>query len=177
MRRRSCIVMLTVVATMFVAACSPQKRGDVSKNGVMVANTWVEVTNDDIAKKTGFVFNQPDNATEIVYRMDENSGVCEMVFNIDKVKWNARVKQTDAPEDISGMYYEWTSVSRGAIISDKTTVLTGDLYQYYTNSEKAYLGVWFYESPSGAKYSLSLSGVSNKDIPYSPASEVFTIGE
>lgn len=94
---------LIALAMVFALLCSPA-------SAVQIANPWTETTAGALVETLGLSFNPPEAAENIVYRMMESESLAEMQFTLDGAKCIARIMPAAGFVDISGMYYDWSSV-------------------------------------------------------------------
>ena len=74
---------------------------------VGMPNPWTETTAEGVMEALGLELGVPEGATDVAWRMLEEAQLAEMTFTWYEQDYTARVKPTDAFEDISGLYYEW----------------------------------------------------------------------
>ena len=74
---------------------------------VGMPNPWTETTAEGVMEALGLEMGVPEGATEVAWRMLEEEQLAEMTFTWYEQDYTARVKPTDAFEDISGLYYDW----------------------------------------------------------------------
>lgn len=73
-----------------------------------LANPWMETDPEGLMKTLGLQFEVPEEAEEVIYRMNESEQIAEMQFVLNDIPFNARIKPAGLEmEDISGMNYEW----------------------------------------------------------------------
>ena len=78
---------------------------------VSLANPWTELpTKQQLEDVTGVSFSIPEDAENIRYRCLQDEGLAEIQFSRNGDEYCVRaVNQTEGrPDDISGLYYEWT---------------------------------------------------------------------
>ncbi len=85
--------------------------GFPAEPAVMMPNPWEETTAARLLEETGFSFGVPEGAENVVYRYLRSENLAEMQFTLGRDDCCARVRPAapgeDAPEDISGMYFDW----------------------------------------------------------------------
>ena len=156
-----------------------------TENNAGIANPWIEVSANDIENYTGFRFGVPEGASDVKYFWCESEGIAEMQFSISSIDYVARVKETGALEDISGLYYDFASnpdnYGHGpdVFIWNNDRELRGEWHVLMVDNEMtANLGLWYYEG-SDASYTWCLSSVNHDGVIdlSTPASEIFILGE
>lgn len=79
-----------------------------------VANPWEEVTALELLEKTGLSFGVPEGAENVVYSCMAGGELTQMRFSLGADEFCARIQPVTLKDgelsDISGMYYDWTSV-------------------------------------------------------------------
>lgn len=120
---------------------------------VQMVNPWRECDASEIEKMTGTDMLSYPGATDVVYQINESDQLGEMQFK-DEVgsDFCYRVKKTDALEDISGMYYDWTSEDDSELFG-----LPGKSLYYDGDGEDAQVLIW-YDPAMQLTYSLSVAG-------------------
>lgn len=142
-------------------------------NGMI--NPWQEVDHDTLKNEIGFNFGVPVGATDVKYFWFEGERIAQMTFTLNDVGWTARAQVSSSLQDISGMYYEWPECPTIFTIENNGCIQDGNVYECITESEKATLGMWFFEGAEHC-YSLTLSCVTTPDtIVTNPANEVFLL--
>ena len=73
-------------------------------------NSMEEVTEEELAERAGLSLPVPADAQDCTYTYIDGTGIAQVDFTTDGRNWCLRGKLTDDPaEDISGMYYDWTT--------------------------------------------------------------------
>jgi len=123
----------------------------------MIANPWTDADPDRLMQALGLSFGVPEGAQDVAYRMLEAESLAEMQFTLGDASLTARIRPAMF-EDISGMYYEWTSdepVSVGWC--------EGRLMRAPDGEETADLLLWWDAAP-GLMYSLSALSPEGIDL-------------
>ena len=97
------LVVLLAAALLVSVACGFAEAPD---GGMAIANPWQETTPEELDQVYGYRFVVPDDADDVVYRVDDELQMAEMRFSLDGALMIARVAPCDF-EDISGMFYDW----------------------------------------------------------------------
>ena len=137
--------------------------------GDELANPWIDSDEQKTLEATGFDLVCPEGATDVAYSYMEETKLAQLAYNLDGIDWTYRVQAATEMQDISGMNYEWISVSDGTV-AGKSAVYMG----YSDADENAdtidgvnYVQVvnW-YDDVAGVIYSLSACGenVNGMDI-------------
>ncbi len=118
-----------------------------------LANPWTETDPAGLMEKLGLSFKVPEDAKDVIYRMNESEKMAEMRFTLNDMPFTARIKPVGTEfEDISGLYYQWDNVQESSLRWTKEKIMkvrTGE------KTIEAYL--WFDVVP-GLMYSLSTEG-------------------
>lgn len=122
---------------------------------VAIGNPWKDdVSADDVYKLIDAYFIVPDGAQDVTYRINESDRLAEMNFTLDDLAFCARMKPTEALEDISGLYYEWDGE-----LDDTVSGAEAKFRSAVSDSEMVHNVIWFDES--GMSFSLM---TSDKDL-------------
>ena len=115
-------------------------------------NPWTDTTAEDLMEALGLAFGIPEEAEEVAFRMLEEEVGAEMRFTLNGMAFTARLKPAAEFEDISGLYYEWETVS------EDITVMGREAWEARATDEDMTvdLCLWFDAAP-GLMYSLSTS--------------------
>lgn len=133
MKRKMICILCTMVLTASLAGCGSsskeatteavteaagnatestteaQTEAAESEPVTQIANPWKDgVTPQDVYDLVNAYFIVPDGAEHVLYRTLESQKLAEMQFSLDGLDFVARMKPTDAFEDISGMHCVWT---------------------------------------------------------------------
>ena len=144
-----------------------QEESDTKEADALVglANPWQDATYDEAINTVSKLFKAPDGAENVKWSIcktgnDENvipGSMVQMTFDLDGMSFTAREQVTgDKAEDISGMYYDWTTTE------DITLANWGDgrmaaKYQRYVGDEESVDVCTWYDIEYGASYSLITS--------------------
>lgn len=158
--KRSVLIFLTTMFALGMAGCG--KAADTDKvspepeeETVSVSNPWKDdVSTEEVANLVNTYFIVPEGAEDVTYRIDESDRLAEMDFTLDDLKFCARMKPTEALEDISGMYYKWD-----AELDDSIYGAEAKFRSAVSDSEMIHSVIWF--DKSGMSYSLT---TSDKDL-------------
>ncbi|WP_031555151.1 hypothetical protein [Oribacterium sp. FC2011] len=132
---------------------------------VGLANPWRDITYDEAFEVVAKLFKAPEGATNEKWSICESvadpSGVpgplVQLSFDLDGMSYTAREQVTgDNAEDISGMYFEWTSAEDITLASWADGQMEGKYYRYIGEKECADVITW-YDIEYGASYSLSVT--------------------
>ena len=119
---------------------------------VGMANPWVETDADGVMQAVGVTFGVPEGAENVVYRVLEAEHLAEMDFSWYDMEYTARIKPTDAIEDISGVYCEWSQEDFCEIGG-----IEGTMYRGQDGDQTVDLCLW-YDVVPGLMYSVSAAG-------------------
>ena len=130
--KRLVLILLTALFTVGMVGCNkaetaPEANTDASaeetaagkdadeasnepeEGTAAIGNPWKDdVSADDVYDLVDAYFIVPDGAEHVLYRTLESQKLAEMQFSLDGLDFVARMKPTDAFEDISGMHCVWT---------------------------------------------------------------------
>ena len=159
MKKRSILVLTLCVA--FLAGCT-QKSTVVPENNsqqvqqtseveVGVANPWVDSSLEEIESNLGIKVSVPKDATQTGYRALPEEGLYEINFVYQDMGYDYRLKKTDALEDISGLFYDWTVVE-----DEPVGDYTATDYRAKNGEETVDHIIW-YDEAEGVTHSLSTS--------------------
>ncbi|MCR5153495.1 MAG: hypothetical protein K6B75_01485 [Lachnospiraceae bacterium] len=103
--------------------------GDVACDAATIANPVSESGKEELLEY-GFEFSCPESAENIAYSRINMGTVYmgQVTFTINGTEYTCREKKTDAPEDISGLYYSFDN-TKNVELSDE---ISGSLY-YFEN--------------------------------------------
>ncbi len=131
---------------------------DALTGDVQIANPWTESDKAGVLEATGFEMDAPDGAEDVVYSYMAESGLAQMAYILNGEEWNYRMQPADELTDISGCYYEWTSVDDGTVSGRPAKYyycVSEDLNDTETKDVEV---VNWYDVVPGVTYSLSVSG-------------------
>ena len=146
---------------------------DNSEDGepvIGVPNPIGEATAFEILEQTGVSFVIPEGAKDVAYYIIDMDGsnIAEMTFMLNGAECTCRICGSEVPtgklEDISGMYYEWTS-------EDKAEVGGNAAELYWLEGEQGI--VLWYDYVPGLLYSLGMDAGSSRDSLLLLAEELY----
>lgn len=161
MKKKNIIALTAILsAVLLLAGCTqmsapvesiPATPEVTSEENIAIANPWSETTLDAIEDNLGIDISIPKDATQTGYRELTEEKLYEIDFVYNDLGYTYRLKKTDALEDISGLYYDWTA-SVDTVVGDyKATD-----YRAETNDETVDHIIW-YDDKDGITHSLSTS--------------------
>lgn len=144
-----------------------QKESDTTESDSLVglANPWRDATYEEAFDTISKLFKAPDGAENVKWSIcksgkDENAvpgPLVQMTFDIDGMSYTAREQVTgDKAEDISGMYYDWTTTEDITLANWGDGTMAGKYQRYIGDGESVDVCTW-YDIEYGASYSLSTS--------------------
>ena len=100
------LIMMSVVLVFCCAFDKNEKTGKTELVGI--SNRWVETDEAGLMQTLGLEFNIPEEAEDVMFRMNESEQLAEMQFVLYKMPFTARIKPSGLEmEDISGLNYKW----------------------------------------------------------------------
>lgn len=162
MKKTLAVVLTVMVTCLAMLAGYAFALGQESGNGegagtsqnAQLANPWTETDAQGLADATGFEMAAPEGSANVSYSYMEETGLAQLIYVQDEIRWIYRMQMTDEVTDISGMAYQWTNQEEGDVAGRVA------LYCAYIGSEEdedVQLVVWYDDIP-GVAYSLSASG-------------------
>ena len=101
------VIILMFVVVFFECAFDTAVQSTETP-AVGMANPWVETDAEGLMKTLGLQFDVPENAEDVVYRMNKSEKMAEMKFVLNDMPFTARIKPAALEmEDISGLHYKW----------------------------------------------------------------------
>lgn len=157
MKKKLFILLMMAITTMSLAACGnsnemPVENSNVQEEapeGAFMYNPMVEQTEESFMEEIGIELVVPDGATNVQYFTYSDSGLGEMLFELNGLDFVVRIQVCDEFTDISGLYYEWTVED-----SAKIGYSEGKLYRYIGDEGMVDLCAW-YDAVPGIMYSIS----------------------
>lgn len=155
------ITALILIMALSLSACGNKPAAGEDNTGSedssTITNPVSESTAQNIYDQLGISFDIPDRAADVSYSIidtGEDNGIAQAQFTLDGVSCYYRIVSAAGLEDISGMYYSWTTEEDCQINGS-----TGNL-KYISGQQ----GVCFwYNGDSGLLYSISVeSGASSE---------------
>lgn len=98
MKKSICALLMAAVLALI---CAPA----LAETGL--ANPWTDTTAEGVMDALGLQLGVPEGASDVTWRMIESEQLAQMDFTWYDLPYTARVKPTEAFEDISGLYYDW----------------------------------------------------------------------
>ena len=155
MKRSGIVILICALLVCILAACGKGKEKEEEPMMPTIPNPMSETDAEGLAQALGVSFNAVEGADDVTYYIIDNK-TAEMQFKRDDVKFNARVQAAVSFTDISGMFFDWTSVEDCTIGGCE-----GKDMKYQNEAEVC---LWFDAAP-GLMYSLSANpDVSATDI-------------
>ena len=149
------------------ALCSEQE--DVAFVGFEkmsgIANPWEKTDKAGFEKATGLSLAVPEGAENVFYLVMPSEGLGEMQFSLNDLEYTARIKAAAEFEDISGLFYDWTSEE-----DCKVSYCEGKVLEAPDGAKTVCACMWFDAVP-GVMYSLSTSAEDAK------AAQIHTVAE
>ena len=101
--------LLIIMSVVLIFGCAYDKIESTPKPDLIgMANPWVETDAEGLMQTLGLEFNVPEDAEDVVFRMNESEKIAEMQFVLNKMPFTARIKPAGLEmEDISGLHYKW----------------------------------------------------------------------
>ena len=140
---------MAVMMAVLCAGCGAAATQETTE--VALPNPMEEVTAQVLMDRLGFEFKVPQGAENVKYFIIDKE-MAEMQFTFNGVNCIARIKPTAEYEDISGMYYEWTSKEKG-----KVGYCDADIMRYQGKDITVDACLWFDVAP-GVMYSVTGDG-------------------
>ncbi len=158
--KRLLSITASVLLLAFLAACGAPAPAPTEEPAAAISNPIHETDENGLIEATGIPLPAPEDATELSWCYIELTGetpIAQMNFTLDGKKAFLRAQataQTD-PADISGLYYDWTTVADAEVAYCKAVV--------YTNGEAGYIS-WVDVVP-GLLYNLCMTqGASETEL-------------
>ena len=120
-----------------------------------VTNPVEASTPEGIMETLGFEFGVPEGAQEVSYNIIDGE-VAEMNFRDEAgTAFTARIQDTPAEKDISGMYYAWTATEQS-----KIGYCSAEFRSYVAEveGENSVQVILWYDTAPGIMYSISAEG-------------------
>ncbi len=132
---------------------------------VGIANPWRDSTEEECRQAVGNGFSAPEGATNVKWRIMDTDveawKLVEMTFDLDGMSFTARQQATgDEPQDISGMYYDWTVENEVTLANWAGGNMKATCKRYIGENESTDVCTW-YDVETGDSYSL---GTTAKDL-------------
>lgn len=147
MRRIRLLIALAggLALLLLCAACSGTPAAEDEPQTVV--NPVHECTAEELTAQTGITLNVPVTAVDVTYRYidGENEPLAQVTFTYQGKVYTYRAQRTETIEDISGMYYDWTTTTND---SEDTP------YTCYLTDGGQGIALWYAD---GASYALSMA--------------------
>ena len=114
-------------------------------------NPWTDTDADGMMQELGLFMGAPEGAEDVIYRVLAAEQLGEIQFTLDGQAYTARIKAAAEEEDISGLYFDWTSEEECEIEGRK-----GTIRQAQDEDAVVIACSWFDVAP-GIMYSVSTS--------------------
>lgn len=113
MRRIRLLIALVggLALLLLCAACSGTPAAEDELQTVV--NPVHECTAEELTAQTGITLNAPITAVDVSYRYidGEKEPLAQVTFTYQGKVYTYRAQRTETIEDISGMYYDWTTTT------------------------------------------------------------------
>ena len=130
--------------------------------GDQIANPWRDITEDEAAVTVPRLFTSPEGAQNVKWSVMEDGNkqppMAQLVFTLDETEYTARAQVGTEEEDISGMYYEWTSTEEITLSNWGKGNQKATAYSFVENDAVRVMVVTWFDSEPGVNYSLSTVG-------------------
>ena len=168
-----CLAALLLAAcgaaeTAQITAVTPVPTDAPTETPVAMVNP-VHITDaEGLAQATGLVPTPPKGAQDVQYRylsIPGSAPLAEMAFTLDGdgLLLRAQISTATEPDDISGLYYDWTLVQAAEVKGRRAVV--------YTNDEQGHID-WV-DPDAGVLYNLSMSQGASAEKLTALAERVF----
>lgn len=178
MKKKSLIILSLVTATALLAGCitvpatepKPEVESQVvseteSGGESQIANPWTDTTLEAIEDELGIEIHLPKEVTQSGCRMLSDEKIYEVDFVYQDQGYTYRLKKTDALEDISGLFYEWS----GSMETPVGDYMATD-YRSISDEETVDHIIW-YDEKEGITHSLSTIASDLDGFDISPVAE------
>ena len=126
-----------------------------------------ESTSEEILKTLGITFNLPSDAEDVAYHiidMEEGSPVAETLFTQGVTEVTYRIRPLAQFEDISGMYYDWKTVTPVEV-----SYCSGEVR--FIEGEQG-ICLW-YDTVPGLMYSIAVENGATGEMLHELANELY----
>jgi len=161
--KKTLAVLLTAAIAFLLFGCATVP--EESEDGI--PNPLRESTADEILQTLGITFNLPQEAQDVSYsiiEIAEANPIAQAQFTLNDAGYAYRIQSTDAFTDISGSYYDWTTIEAIDI-----AYCSGEL-RYIEGG--AGICLW-YDIVPGLMYSVSTDTGTSRDSLLSLADELY----
>ncbi len=122
------------------------------ESALMLPNPWEDLTQAELADATGITMTPPESATEVLFRLLREEGLCEMQFMLGEDEYCARAQKASLAEgeimNISGMYY-YMEDEKEVVLRDGCRGILGSTKT--GSQEWVYLLLWYEPGPEGGE--------------------------
>ncbi len=125
--------------------------------GILLPNPVRNATREEVLEATGVDLLVPEKATEVIYLLIEGSGnepLGQARFIFQQAEYIVRVQMDSDPNDISGMFFDWDSVTHV-----EQTPFNGTICLCKSGDGVA---LWRYEK-EGYNFSLAMFNVATEE--------------
>ncbi len=173
--KRIIAVLLVGVMVLSMAACGKKDKGaEVSEEAQTgVANPWTDTTEEAAFKEVPFLFTAPEGAENVSWRRMENGDypMIELDFTLGMYDFCARAQYGAAEdEDISGMYYDWSTTESVTLANWGGGRMTGTIRTGTDGEAAAFLCSW-YDIEMGEAYTLSTTTQDDTELDIQAVAE------
>lgn len=107
--KKMTLYLLIMMCSTLIFCCAFDKMEKTGKSELVgIPNPWVETDAEGLVQTLGLEFNVPEEAEDVIFRMNESEQIAEMQFVLYKMPFTARIKPSGLEmEDISGLHYKW----------------------------------------------------------------------
>lgn len=162
--RKAVIIILAVLLVSSLYGCSKKQEQEIDSN---IPNPVHDSTAAEILETLGITFHIPDDALEVSYYIiDEGNEktIAQAKFTRNNIEYTFRIQSKAAFEDISGAYYDWTTVKEIEV-----SYCSGEL-RY--NDGKEGICLW-YDTVPGLMYSVYTGENATEESLMSLANDLF----
>ena len=181
MKKRLFLILCIAALALSLAACSSPAPAPVETSAPAVAETPAptaepvalpnpihETDAEGLVQATGIPLPAPEGAEDVRYcwiELTDGAPIAQMEFTLDGARAFLRAQPTAGfePEDISGLYFDWSKASAAEVSYCKAAL--------YTNGEAGYIA-WVDAVP-GLLYNLGMSQGASADTLITLANAAF----
>ena len=121
MKNVKVIIAMFLIGVLALTACGKEAPSapesteptETAETMVSMANPWVDCTEEEAKTHVPRLFQVPEGAENVAWSVmhpEEDRPLVQVAFDLDGLSYNARAQVTgDDAEDISGMYYKWST--------------------------------------------------------------------
>ncbi len=162
--RKVLSILLSILVASAMFGCAD--RGEPEPTA-QVPNPVHESTATEILETLGITFHIPEDALNVSYSIidaGDGKAMAQAKFTRSNVEYTYRIQSKPAFEDISGAYYEWTTVKKIEV-----SYCSGELR--YNNGKEG-ICLW-YDTVPGLMYSVYTGEGADEETLMSLANELF----